>query len=254
MKLKVNKLLLIIVFFFCATIRAQDAIEPAQKINYSHTENDIKVDTTVFITNQFNPNFKEKYKDSEFVYEVKASEIGVWDRFKEWLMNLLKKLFGFSDSISSSAVDITLKIIATLIVLYVIYLIVKAILNKEGQWVFGKSTTKKIINHDDIERNLQHVDFEKLIASTLKTGNQRLAIRYYYLWLLKKMSEKDIIDWNPEKTNSDYLYEIQNESLKTDFKYASYLYNYTWYGEFEITNTNFLSIKKTFETTLQSIK
>lgn len=249
-----NKLLLIIVFFFCATISAQDTIETTQKVNFSYTEKDIKVDTTAFITNQFNPNFKEKYRDSEFVYEVKASEIGVWDRFKEWLMQWLKKLFGLSDNVSTSAVDITLKIIATLIILFVIYLIVKAILNKEGQWVFGKSTTKKIINHDDIERNLQHVDFEKLIASTLKTGNQRLAIRYYYLWLLKKMSEKSIIDWNPEKTNSDYLYEIKNDSLKTDFQYASYLYNYIWYGEFEINDTNFLSIKKTFETTLQSIK
>ena len=68
------------------------------------------------------------------------------------------------------------------------------------------------------------------------------------------MSEKSIIDWNPEKTNSDYLYEIKNDSLKTDFQYASYLYNYIWYGEFEINDTNFLSIKKTFETTLQSIK
>ncbi len=249
-----NKLLLIIVFFFCAIISAQDTIEPAQKVNYSYTEKDIKEDTTAFITNQFNPNFKEKYKDSEFVYEVKVSEIGVWDRFKEWLMQWLKKLFGLSDNVSSSAVSITLKIIATLIILFVIYLIVKAILNKEGQWIFGKSTTKKIISYDDIERNLKHVDFEKLIASTLKTGNQRLAIRYYYLWLLKKMSEKNIIDWNPEKTNSDYLYEIKNDSLKTDFQYASYLYNYIWYGEFEINDTNFLSIKKTFETTLQSIK
>ena len=133
-------------------------------------------------------------------------------------------------------------------------LIVKAILNKEGQWIFGKSTTKKIINHDDIERNLQHIDFEKLIASTLKLGNQRLSIRYYYLWLLKKMSEKNIIDWNPEKTNSDYWYEIKAESLKNDFSYLSYLYNYIWYGEFEITATSFESMKKTFETTIQSIK
>ena len=130
----------------------------------------------------------------------------------------------------------------------------KVVLNNEGQWIFGKSTTKKIINHDDIELNLQHVDFEKLIASTLKSGNQRLAIRYYYLWLLKKMSEKHIIEWNPEKTNSDYLYEIQIQSLKNEFSYLSYLYNYIWYGEFEITEASFDTIKKTFDTTIQSIK
>jgi hypothetical protein len=226
----------------------------AEKNAVHYTEKDIKVDNSVIITPKFHPKLKEKYNDEAFQYEVKVAEKGLWDRFTEWLSYWFKRLFGLSDNVSNNAVNITLKVIATIIVLYVIYLIVKVTLNKEGQWIFGKSTTKKIINHDDIERNLQHVDFEKLIASTLKSGNQRLAIRYYYLWLLKKMSEKNIIDWNPEKTNSDYWYEIKTESLKNDFSYLSYLYNYIWYGEFEITATSFESMKKTFETTIQSIK
>ncbi len=225
----------------------------AEKKTIHFTEKDIAVDNSVIITPKFNPNLKSKYNDAAFQYEVKVSEKGLWDRFIEWLLYWLKRLFGLTN-ISPKAISISTKIIGALIILYVIYLIVKVILNKEGQWIFGKSTTKKIINHDDIERNLQHVDFEKLIASTLKSGNQRLAIRYYYLWLLKKMSEKNIIDWNPEKTNSDYWYEIQTESLKNDFSYLSYLYNYIWYGEFEITETSFEGMKKTFESTIQSIK
>ena len=196
-----NKLLLLFYIFFCVIINAQDTVTVAEKKAVHYSEKDIKVDNSVVISPKFNPNLKSKYSDKEFQYEVKVAEKGLWDRFTEWLSYWFKKLFGLSNSVSSNAVNITLKIIATIIVLFVIYLIVKAILNKEGQWIFGKSTTKKIINHDDIERNLQHVDFEKLITSTLKSGNHRLAIRYYYLWLLKKMSEKNIIDWNPEKTN-----------------------------------------------------
>lgn len=249
-----NKFLLLLAVFFCVTLNAQDTLAVAEKNPVHYTEKDIKVDASEIVTPKFNPKFKEKYTSTEFQYEIKVEQKGLWDRFKEWLSYWLKKLFGLSDGVSDSAVDIALKIVATLIILYVIYLIVKVILNKEGQWVFGKSTTKKIINHNDIERNLQYVDFEKLIASTLKSGDQRLVIRYYYLWLLKKMSEKNIIDWNPEKTNSDYFYEIKSESLKHDFSYASYLYNYIWYGEFEITDTSFYSIKKTFETTIQSIR
>lgn len=248
-----NKLLIFITLLFCTFVSAQDTIVQSQKDTIKYTEKDILIDTSAIVATKFDANFKNKYQSSEFVYEVKAKEIGAWDRFVEWLGYWLKKLFGLSNNISSSGIDITLRVIAGLVILIVIYLIVKAILNKEGQWVFGKSTTKKIIHHDDIERNLQNVDFEKLIANTIKSGNQRLAIRYYYLWLLKKMSEKEIIDWNLEKTNSDYLYEIKSEKLKEDFSYASYLYNYIWYGEFEITDAGFTSIKKTFETTLQSI-
>ena len=248
-----NKFPFILLFFFCVSINAQDSLVLAEKKTVHYSEKDIKVDTSLVIPLKFNQKLKEKYNDDDFKYEVKIAEKGLWDRFTEWLAYWFKRLFNLSDGVSNNAVDVTLKILATLIVLYVIYLIVKVVLNNEGQWIFSKSTTKKIINHDDIELNLQHVDFEKLIASTLKSGNQRLAIRYYYLWLLKKMSEKHIIEWNPEKTNSDYLYEIQIQSLKNEFSYLSYLYNYIWYGEFEITEASFDTIKKTFDTTIQSI-
>jgi Domain of unknown function (DUF4129) len=119
--------------------------------------------------------------------------------------------------------------------------------------LFAKSPTKKIISYDDIEHNLKNVDFEKLIKDTLLSGDYRLAIRYYYLCILKKMSEKSIIDWNPEKTNSDYLYEIKSDSLKSDFAYVSYLYNYIWYGEFEVDTATFENARRSIEKTLQSI-
>ena len=63
------------------------------------------------------------------------------------------------------------------------------------------------------------------------------------------MSNKQIIEWNPEKTNSDYLYEIKSEKLKTEFEYLSYLYNYVWYGEFEMDEVHFEEVKKSFDKT-----
>lgn len=229
---------------------ASDTLDADAKV-VNASKKTILVDHTVVKPVHFESKFKEKYNTKEFQYEVKLSEKSWWDRFVMWLNQLFKDLFGLTDGVSSAAVDWSLKIIATLIVLSVIYLIAKSILNKEGQWIFGKSTSKKIISHDDIERNLKHVDFEKLIKETLKIGDKRLAVRYYYLWILKKMSEKSIIEWNPEKTNSDYLYEIKSNELRRDFGYVSYLYNYIWYGEFdldEITSENaLLALEKTLK-------
>ncbi len=226
----------------------------ANKDSIVYNPKDNKIDDTDIVLQKFDLKFKTKYQSDEFQYEVKVAEKGIWDRFKEWLAYWFRKLFGLSDGVSSNAVNITLKTIAILIIVYVIYIIAKLILNKEGQWIFGKSTTKKVISHEDIERNLKHIDFEKLIKETIKTGDKRLAIRYYYLWLLKKMSEQNIIDWNPEKTNSDYLYEIKSEKLKQDFNHFSYLYNYTWYGEFNIDEETFNKEKILLEKTIQSIK
>lgn len=235
---------------------AQDSLAKAKKETIAYTEKDIKIDRNSLLQKPIiKSNLKEKYNSKEFRYEVKLDDKSLWDSFKEWLAYWFKKIFGLSNmDVSSDYVEITLKVLAVLIVIYVIYLIAKLILNKEGQWVFGKSTTKKIIHDDDIEKNLIHVDFDKLIKETLRDGNNRLAIRYYYLWILKKLSEKSIIEWHSDKTNTDYLYEIKSADLKSDFQHLSYLYNYIWYGEFEMNDRTFQHAKKAFENTLQSLK
>ena len=133
------------------------------------------------------------------------------------------------------------------------FFIVKAIINKEGKWVFGKSSDKSIIPVTDIENNIYEADFKSLIASAEGENNYRLAIRYYYLWLLKNLSQSEIIEYDVEKTNSDYYYEINSDELKKEFSYTSYLYNYIWYGEFDIDQNQFLKAKTAFNKFLDSV-
>lgn len=249
-----NKLLILLLFFFCSNIGAQDSLAVAKKEKIVFTEKDIVVDSAFVALKPFAKNFKKKYTDEAFIYEFKTPEKNAWDRFKEWLANFFKNLFKFTDSKSAANfVDILLRVIAILIILAVIYMIVKAIMNKEGQWIFGKNSDRKIINYDEIEKNLHKVDFEKLIQKSLESGENRLTIRYYYLWLLKKMSEKQIIEWDVEKTNSDYLYEIKDEAQKEDFAYLSYLYNNIWYGEFELDEETFAKARTAFEKSIKKI-
>ncbi|WP_348813637.1 DUF4129 domain-containing protein [Flavobacterium maritimum] len=249
-----NKLLFLFFFFICSNIGAADSLAVAKEEKILFTEKDILIDSTAIEAKSFPQNFKKKYTDEAFIYEFKTPEKNAWDRFKEWLAGILKNLFSFgSNEASLNFVGILLKIIAVLIVVFVIYLIVKALMNKEGQWIFGRNSDKKGMNYNEIEKNLHLVDFEKLIKETLASGEKRLCIRYYYLWLLKKMSEKHLIVWDVEKTNSDYLYELQNQSQKDDFAYLSYLYNYIWYGEFELDEDTFEKAKNTFEKSIKSI-
>ena len=249
-----NKLLLLLLFFISSNVGAQDSLAVAKKEKIVFTEKDIVIDSAFVALKPFAKNFKKKYSDPSFIYEFKTPEKNAWDRFKEWLANFFKNIFKFTDSKSAvNFVDILLRVIAILIVLSVIYMIVKAIMNKEGQWIFGRNSDRKIINYDEIEKNLHKVDFEKLIQKSLESGENRLTIRYYYLWLLKKMSEKQIIDWDVEKTNSDYLYEIKDEAQKENFAYLSYLYNNIWYGEFELDEATFAKARNAFEKSIKKI-
>ena len=252
-----NKLLYIFLFFFCLNTFGQDSLSVVKTdsvtVASKFSEKDIIIDSTKIKERSFS-NFKEKYSDSSFDYEPKSKEKSAWERFKEWLAYWYNKIFSLgNDEASMSAVELILKILAVIVILFVIYLIVKAIMNDEGQWIFGKSSDKKVIHYDEIEKNLHLVDFEKLIKEAVKSGENRLAIRYYYLWLLKELASKEIIEWDIEKTNSDYLYEIKNEKLRNDFAYLSYLYNYIWYGEFELGEETFSQAIQSFEKTIKTL-
>ena len=255
-----NKYLYLLFLFLSLNSFGQDSLSyvpptiDTTAVAVKFTEKDILIDRSSVKAKTFPKDFKEKYTDSDFQYEKKIKEKNSWDRFLDWLAYWLSKIFSFSSEGSSvSFVEILLKVLAVGVILFVIYLIVKAVMNGEGRWVFGKSSDKRVINYDEIEKNLHLVDFEKLIKEATKSGENRLLIRYYYLWLLKKLAEKEIIDWDVEKTNSDYIYEIKSEKLRGEFTYLSYLYNYIWYGEFKLEEEMLAKAVKSFEKTIKSL-
>lgn len=246
-----NKLLYFFVLLISFYCEAKSALV---KTEVNLIQNKISIDTTTFKARSFDTNFKSKYNNEDFIYEFKPKELNTWDRFKQWLANIIKDIFNTSDTETSlKAVEYFFKTIAVLLIIFAVYLIVKALLNKEGSWIFGKSSNKKIVDYTDIEKNIHEVDFEKLIQKTLQSGDKRLTIRYYYLWVLKSMTSKGLIEWDIEKTNSDYLYEIKNPTIKENFEYASYLYNYIWYGEFALDDFTFEKMKTVFENNLKAV-
>ncbi len=217
------------------------------------TEDDIYVDSDSIEAKTFTKDYQKKYTDKDFVYEHKAPEKSLWQRFKDLIAGILRSLFSFNTTESSlKFVDLIIRIVIVIVIVVVIYMIVKSIINKEGQWIFGKDSKKRTIHYSDIEKNIHLLDFEKLIKESLELGEKRVAIRYYYLWLLKIMAQNNYIEWDIEKTNSDYLYEIQQPSHREEFTYLSYLYNYIWYGEFEIDETTFVKAENRFKNALKT--
>lgn len=193
-------------------------------------------------------NLKEKYTDNDFNYIEKTKiDTSDWDRFWSAVGQFLRDLFDFGNGAKAlSGIEIAMKIIAFLVIIFVIYLIVKVIINKEGGWIFGKSA-KKIKVSEITEEDIHSMDFSSAITKAKNEKNLRLANRYYYLWLLKSFSDKEIIEWDIEKTNADYLNEISTLELKNEFQFLSYVYEHSWYGEFELSKTDFERTETTFQ-------
>jgi hypothetical protein len=214
----------------------------------------IHYEAPVYKDRKLAKDFKKKYNNDDFVYETKPKPKTWWDRTKEAIWRFLDWLFsGNGQSEGTTSVwTIVKRIIGGIVIVFVVYMIARAILNKEGMWIFGRSR-KKIGAQDISEEDIHQMDFQKLTDDTKQSGDYRLAVRYYFLWLLKKMADREIIDWHWDKTNSDYLYEIRNTQLKKDFEYLTYVYDYSWYGDFPLDEKAFAKAERTFQKTLNTL-
>lgn len=253
-----NKKTWIHIVFLCIGLLIYS--ESSEAINFNTfkvdlVENDsLQIDTSSIEKRYFH-NLKDTYTGEDFIYERNIESSGWWTRFKHWLNDWFKDLFNLkSQGQTSNITDIAIKIAGVIIFILVIYFIFKAVMNNEGSWVFGKSSDKNIIPVTDIETNIQTTDFRTLIATAESENNYRLAIRYYYLLLLKDLTNSEIIEYDVEKTNSDYQNEIIIEDIKNKFSYTSYLYNYIWYGEFDVDDVQFNKAKNAFINFLKEIK
>ncbi|MFP9099326.1 DUF4129 domain-containing protein [Flavobacterium sp. RHBU_24] len=210
----------------------------------------------VYVKKSFDRDFKKRYTDDDFNYKEEKAGDSWGQQFFSWIRSVLDAIFGSKGETrtrSNTGRSFPIyEIMAVIVLLVVVYFIARAILQKEGYWIFGRSS-KRIVSNDLTVENLHEVDFATRISQTKANNDYRLALRYYYLWLLKKMAARNIIDWNWEKTNSDYYYEIKDNTLRDDFKYLSYVYDHSWYGEFPIDEKSFGKAEAAFQKTLNTI-
>lgn len=213
--------------------------------------------TVKYVNRKFQPDFKEDYTGSDFNYEPKKhSEKNWFERALEWLANAWRSFWEMltpsKTKTTTTLNNLLFKIACVLILLTTVYFIARTMMKSSGIWIFGKGNRQLGTNINEIE-NIHETDFSSLITKTTEEHNYRLAIRFYYLWLLKKLSARGTIHWNQDKTNNDYFYEIKDIQLRDDFKYLSYVYDYIWYGEFEVDNEAYLKAEKAFRKTLNNL-
>ena len=199
----------------------------------------VPIDT--FQKRNFESYFKNKYKGEAFDYTEKPTKPKTKKDTTFPLAGLLDGFIYFIYFIIGIAVIIG------------VYMLVSVLLGKEGAWLINKKSDDKTVFYGDELHQSADTDFRLLMRNALEANDFRLAIRYQYLSLLQKMSQKNIIELHKDKTNSDYQYEIKNKTLRQSFGYLSYIYDYAWYGEFEVSLNDYEHAAKAFDETLQMI-
>ena len=104
---------------------------------------------------------------------------------------------------------------------------------------------------DQLEDHMKALDFDALVAEAVKNENYTLAIRLYYLHILKRLWDNKFIRWRKQKTNYDYILETSTQPFNEELKLLTRSFERSWYGEkptYKSTFDNYEAEAKTFLT------
>jgi hypothetical protein len=172
-------------------------------------------------------------RDADYRYEERIT-FKLWEwlgKIGEYIRRALSRVFDSDIALPQSGVSrIVLWVLAILAALAVVYIIFR------GNWIRIFSRKRFSANRPDYsvyEENIHEMNFADEIEAAIRSGNLRKATRLFYLRALKELSDAGRLEWQINKTNSDYLQEIKDPVLRRDFAFLCTAFEYIWYGEFQ---------------------
>ncbi|TDN37503.1 DUF4129 domain-containing protein [Hymenobacter sp. UV11] len=102
---------------------------------------------------------------------------------------------------------------------------------------FGRAPRGLPLAYEVGQENIHELNFGEAIAQAEAAGNRRLALRLGYLQLLKQLTDRDFISWQPDKTNQTYLRELAASypAGRLAFAELTRQFDYSWYGELPLS-------------------
>ena len=179
--------------------------------------------------------------DKNFQYTIQgASGMSVWDRFWRWFW------FQAGELMERKGVRISMKILMYVLpVIILAYAILRFMgMEKVMLWISGQKSTNPAF--DFTEDNIYGIDFSQEIEDAVAQGRYRDATRLNYLKALRTLSDTGRIKWNKNKTNIDYAHELGGSSFSHAFADITQIYEYAWYGEFQVTEQEYFRVKDHF--------
>lgn len=166
----------------------------------------------------------------------------IWLKIKQWFQDIIEGI------IDSGTGDIIGYLLVLLIIGFLIYQIAKG---RTSSLVSLKIDEK--LKHELVLKAKKE-DFDRLINKAKSDKNLSEATRVYFLKSLSILNKTKNIKFSENKTNRDYYYEIKDQKIRKDFKNLVDIFDYTFYGEFEINTDQFNRIETLFTLFINSLE
>lgn len=241
-----------VVFFVFVSVPAfAQADSPQTEIDSIKKESHYSiVDTSLVVHREFAADQVQKLKsDRDLNYEEPPTVAeNLWDRFKRWLGELISSLL--RGATSTNIGQLIMFGIGGVLLIAIIMTLMKV--NAFRVFMSGGDTGKGYFQ--PLDENIHTIDFEKMITEATERKDFRSGTRLIFLYALKILSDQHLIDWNPGKTNHDYVEELQRMDLKSGFNDLSIYFDYAWYGNFNMTAESFRSVQSVFNNWREQVK
>ena len=196
------------------------------------------IDTLTIVEKKFDVEKIDRYKNNkEFNYVTLQETTSIFDQVKAWFVRSLRKIMSwFFDDIETPVGLLLslLKVLPYALLVVLVYLIIKFFLKINAHTSLHSTKNHGFVHLSNDEVLLQNKDLPHLLASAIEKEKYRLATRYQYILLLKQLSLNEVIVWQQQKTNKEYIKEVCRKNIHIEFEEITRFYEYVWYGNFQI--------------------
>ena len=152
-----------------------------------------------------------------------------------------------------SGVAAVLKFFVILLAATILGMIIRHYLNAPRNIAVKKLVLDEL-NIEEIEANLEETELIPFIRKAIDQSNYAMAVRLYYLEILKQLSGDKAIVWRKNKTNRQYLQEMSTSSRFVEFRMLTLIFERIRYGGQALTRAQFEEIEPGFTAFLNNRK
>jgi hypothetical protein len=178
--------------------------------------------------------------------------LGKWfKRFFEWLLDRDEKpevkppAFAGGEMLGANAVIVFIVVLlVALLVFLVVQLLPKKAVEAEGGEAVALGETP--LSSDPMSALSKRPETWAGLADELAAkGEYREAIRHLYLALLSTLHRAGVIDYDPTKSNWDYLFGFKGGGeQKFAFRELTRRFDFAWYGNLEVSDSAYATFRR----------
>lgn len=187
--------------------------------------------------------------DEDFTYAQTQLNESFWNDVKAWFQEYFSDLFKsiFGEVRGGEFLEAIFTILPYLLYLLFAYLVFWFFYKIRPMGFLSSKGNPNRVFVSEEERILKTENIQDLVNKAIEEKQYRLAIRYEYLYVLKQLMAKELIDWQQFKTNEDYQNDLKSTHVHPLFCEITRIYDFTWYGVFPIDSVRFAVLQTPFK-------